>query len=713
MRHAHSTAKQRRSLACHCCCCCSRPSASMQHPQTQHQQQQHYPPPLNTTSPQQYVAHSPHHQLRTPSHLTTSTSTPAMAVVSHSVDTSSPSPHSQPHSQQRVRDSQQQQQQHQQQQRARSYSSTQPPAALTHSTPSPLSNSSSSFSSSSSSSSSTERWVRECLLKCCQLVLHNRLLLAESDSQLPVNKSFNLHTPEAGITHADWDERMRGREGDVIVLDIVLKGGGRGPVLLERWSLHHDMDEMMFNASPLSSSSASTATAASSSRRVDPTIMFKRMLLLCRSLYSYVRLLPAAALAKQVHTYVEYGKSPPFTLDFSLHTASTSSPASFSATPTSFNFTAVATPRGTFSVSVSYVADLSSVPIGTPQRVQPVMERGELMEDYVGHKASEAQREQPQATRRQSMPVATAYPPRAASALPAFTTSTAHSLPHPLPHQLTHRKSSRSNSHTYVDSYSPGTNTPTFTHGTPPTPSQYPHSLTDTPSFPSSPHLYSTHTHIPHSHSSPMAIAPQPAPSPTTSTSSLSPSGAAASPPIAIPMPAYSTSSSSVSASRLSSQRQSLQHTPPLHAMPATDRLSARSLTSQTPLSQTASRSRSSGSFSPVERALSTPSSRLAGPATAPTTSLSLLASSRSQQRLSSVAPPALVAHSDRNAQLGTLIQWFSSLPPLESSSTTTTAADGGTVHVARMRSVSDALQQLDVLLGKSQQLKERSAAAR
>ena len=289
--------------------------------------------------------------------------------------------------------------------------------------------------------------MRECLLKCCQLVLHNRLLLAESEQQLGVNKSFNLHTPEAGITHADWDERMRGREGDVIVLDITLKtstnsssSSSRGPLLLERWSLHHDMDELMFAASPLSLSSSSSAGAAGSRRGVDPTIMFKRMLLLCRSLYSYVRLLPAAALAKQVHTYVEYGKSPPFMLDFSLHTASTSSPASFTSPPTSYNFTAIATPRGTFSVSVSYIADLSSVAVSTPQRVQPAIERGEVMEDYVGHKASEAQREQRYTTRRQSMPVATAYPPRAASAHPAPSSSTtAHSLPQSLPHQLTHR----------------------------------------------------------------------------------------------------------------------------------------------------------------------------------------------------------------------------------------------------------------------------------
>ena len=622
-------------------------------------------------------------------------------------------------------------QQQQQQQRSRSYSSSQQsPPPLTHSTPSPLGSSSSSSSSassfSSSSSSSTERWVRECLLKCCQLVLHNRLLLPETDNQLPVNKSFNLHTPEAAITHQDWDERMRGREGDVIVLDILLKAGSsisssRGPVLLERWSLHHDMDELMFGASPLSSSSssASSSAAAAAARRVDPTIMFKRMLLLCRSLYSYVRLLPAAALAKQVHTYVEYGKSPPFTLDFSLHTASTSSPASFIATPTSYSFTAVATPRGTFSVSVSYVADLSAVAISTPQRVQPAIERGEVMEDYVGHKASETQREQRYAVRRQSMPIATAYPPRAASALPAPASSTAHSLPQSLPHQLTHRKSSRSNSHTYIDSYSPGTNTPTFTHSTPPTPSQFPHSLTDTPTFsslPPSPHPYSSH--IPHSHSSPIAIVPPPAGSPTsTGSSSLSPTGIASSPPIAIPVPAASTSSPA--ASRLSSQRHSLQHTPPLHSLPANDRLSARSLTSQTSVSQLPSRSRSSSGFSPVERALSTPASRhaaassTASPAS-PTTSLSLLAASRTQQqRHSSIPPPALAAHSDRSAQLGTLIQWFGSLPPLEVCSMATTTADGGTVQAVRTQSVSDALQQLDLMLGKTQQLKERSAAAR
>ena len=601
-----------------------------------------------------------------------------------------------------MRDSRQQQQQ-----RARSYSSTQPAASLTHSTPSPLS-----ASSSSSTSSSTERWVRECLLKCCQLVLHNRLLLAESEQHLPVNKSFNLHTPEAGVTHADWLSSMRGREGDVIVLDILLKTGGRGggPVLLERWSLHHDMDELAFHTSPLHTSASSPSA---STRRVDPTLMFKRMLLLCRSLYSYVRLLPAATLAKQVHTYVEYGKSPPFTLDFSLHTAQTSSPASFSATPTTFNFTPVATPRGTFSVSVLYVADLSSVNVGAMQRAQPVLERGEVMEDYVGHKASEAQREQPLVTRRQSMPVAVAYPPRAASALPASSLAAPHSLPHTLPHQLEHRKSSRSNSHTYIDSYSPTTNTPTFAPGTPPTPSQYPHSLTDTPTFSSrtsSPH----HTaHIPHSQSSPMAIA-QSADSPSTSTGSLSPLGAAASPSIAIPVPNFSAaSSSSVSASRLSQQGQSLPQTPPLHSMPATDRLSSRSFTSQVPQTQAASRSRSTSGFSPVERALSTPSSRHAVFAGTPTTSLSLLAQSRTPQRLSSVAPPALAAHSDRNAQLGTLIAWFGALPPLESAGTATPAVDGGAVSAVRMRSVSEALQQLDVWLKKGAQLQERAAAAR
>ena len=263
------------------------------------------------------------------------------------------------------------------------------------------------------------------------------------------------------------------------------------------------------------------------------------------------------------------------------------------------------------------------------------------MEDYVGHKASEAQRGQPPVTRRQSMPVAVAYPPRASSALPASSLTTPHSLPHTLPHQLTHRKSSRSNSHTYIDSYSPGTNTPTFAPGTPPTPSQYPHSLTDTPTFSSltsSPHPYSAH--IPHSHSSPMAIAPQPATSPTSTSTRHSPLGAAASPPIAIPVPLSAALSSSASASRLSSSRQSLPHTPPLHSMPATDRLSSRSLTTHAPLTQATSRSRSTGGLSPVERALSTPSSRHAVFAATPTTSLSLLASSRTQQRLSSVVPP-------------------------------------------------------------------------
>ena len=417
----------------------------MQQPQYQH----HTPPALTSGGSssggwsQSQSQSQSQHELGSAPALASSASSPAMPALSHSGSAEPQRPS------QRTQSS------------SPSSSAAAPPASLlTTSSSSPLS------SSSSSSSSSTERWVRECLIKCLQIVLHSRLLSPASDSHLPVNKTFNLHTPEAGITHAEWDERMRGKEGQVIVLDVLLSSSSSSasPVLLERWSLHHDVDDL-FASAPLS--------ASSSSRRVDPSLMFKRMLLLCRSLYSYVRLLPAASLAKQAHTYVEHDYSPPFTLHYSLHTSSHASAAAFIAAPASYSFSPIITPRGSFNLHVLYLPDLSFFSFPPVKRAMA----SELMEDYMTRvHSSPAAAVELRGGRRQSMPVvpsSAAFPLRAAtvSALPSSSSAAPSSLPASL------------SGRALVDRFSPVTNTPPFTHGSPPTPSHYPPSLSDTPPF--------------------------------------------------------------------------------------------------------------------------------------------------------------------------------------------------------------------------------------
>ena len=558
--------------------------------------------------------------LRTPSSLTSSSSTPAMSGLSRAAEaSSSPSPSGQPPAHRRP-----------------SASSPSPPHPLTSSTPSPLSSSqtsSSSFTSSSTSSTlSTDRYVREFLLKCLQIVLHARLLSPTSEDQLPVSKTFNLHTPEAGLTHGEWDERMRGREGEVISLDVWLStaASSASPVLLERWRLHHDLAEL-FAASPLSSSG--------SARRVDPTIMFKRMLLQCRALYSYVRLLPAAQLTKHVAAHIEHDLSPPFTLHYSLLTAQSASLDSFRHPPASYSFTPIGTPRGQFNMDVLYLADLAFIALPSISRQLP----GEgvltgAVENYMNRSGSLT--ESPFAlSRRSSMPslpfqqsVFSQTARAAAVSMVPIPVAQPHSLPSSFGHRRPH-----SNSHTHVESYSPATNTPTFTHGTPPTPSYYPSSFTDTPplsSLPPSPHLVG-HA-IPHSHSSPIAIVAQPAPSPTHSS-------LAQSPPIAIPARPM---------------------------MPASAVLSSRSLSSHSPVTSAPLRSRAytQQPHTPLrgDRVAFSPPSAYPPSARpgAPMTGLSLLSQSGGQYALPPPSPLSSPHPPQRDAELAMMMQWHRALPP-------------------------------------------------
>jgi hypothetical protein len=502
--------------------------------------------------------------------------------------------------------------------------------------------------------------VRECLIKCLQIVLHSRLLSPASDAHLPVNKTFNLHTPEAGITHAEWDERMRGKEGQVIVLDVLLSSSSSSasPVLLERWSLHHDVDDL-FASAPLS--------ASSSSRRVDPSLMFKRMLLLCRSLYSYVRLLPAASLAKQAHTYVEHDYSPPFTLHYSLHTSSHASAAAFISSPASYSFTPIITPRGSFNLHVLYLSDLSFFSFPPVKRAMA----SELMEDYMTRVQSSPALAADVRGRRLSVPVmpsSAAFPSRAAT-VTVFPSSSSVA-PSSLPASLS--------GPALVDRYSPVTNTPPFSHGSPPTPSQYPPSLSDTPPFsslPPSPHAYGLHMQMSHSHSSPVAISPPVLPA----VHSPSSSGHASSPPIAIPIPH----------SRSSSQ-------------------SSRSLSSHSPVPIALARGRAASQSSSLS------------PAAAPTTGLSLL----SQPSVGYGLPPPPSSSSSplsrplsRDAQLGQLLSWMRELPPLQSVLVPAETAAGireegnAGSGVVNLLSVDDTLRELDVLLQRNAELKARVAA--
>lgn len=96
----------------------------------------------------------------------------------------------------------------------------------------------------------------------------------------------------------------------------------------------------------------------SSNRKFDPSVMYKQMIILVRSLFSYVRMLPAYALFKASQMNLESREQASFHLESSI-TSECTDAAVFDSPPANFCFTSISTDRGKLHVSVFYRKECS------------------------------------------------------------------------------------------------------------------------------------------------------------------------------------------------------------------------------------------------------------------------------------------------------------------------------------------------------------------
>lgn len=233
---------------------------------------------------------------------------------------------------------------------------------------------------------------------------------------------FNLHVPEWAGVRGELDLLLRSSSPDVsasgslsssqllsgapagssstgslakespvtsglVQLDVILRNA-KNPaqyVLIERWNVQHERHlgsssggGDLFQSGLLPSQQ--NAAAAAASRKADAGSMYKKLLLLVRSVYTFVKLLPAhnawklaqlclerreacaftvghqlSSSEKSLAALVQTGQAPP-----SAHGGHVLTPV-FDQSPAHFTFNSVATPTGRFTLSVFYRPELHQV----------------------------------------------------------------------------------------------------------------------------------------------------------------------------------------------------------------------------------------------------------------------------------------------------------------------------------------------------------------
>jgi len=182
----------------------------------------------------------------------------------------------------------------------------------------------------------------------------------------------------------------------IIQLDILMRST-KNPsqyVLLERWNFQHerigghhstsggatDMGASLGPPPMAAPASSSSASSLSASRRTDQATMYKKLVLLVRSLYSFVKILPAYDSWRMAQLCLERREDCPFALVHQLSSSERSlqqlqaaglTPPSahgpliltpsFDQSPRCYSFTPIPTPVGKLALSVFYRAELSAV----------------------------------------------------------------------------------------------------------------------------------------------------------------------------------------------------------------------------------------------------------------------------------------------------------------------------------------------------------------
>ncbi|PRW58175.1 autophagy-related 13 [Chlorella sorokiniana] len=279
----------------------------------------------------------------------------------------------------------------------------------------------------SSSGPSVERVIAEAYVKAAEVVLDARIVGSgrRAPPQPQKRAWFNLEVPEVEPAATTALERWRREAGLPLVLEIFLQPWGaqaaasaggeqdRVETLLERWVVHYypQLPEGAGGAPHLSRSQLA---------RLSPSTVYKRLVITLRSLFTYLRVLPAY----RMYRACKRQRGANFTLGYRLHSTlpGRAGSAGGSRRLQSFRFGGVDTPYGQFRISVDY-QPASTVTILEQTTSPPPLPQ--IIADYLGGSGSSGSGDGGGPPLRHAMsasvftgPAGPALSPRQASVLP-------------------------------------------------------------------------------------------------------------------------------------------------------------------------------------------------------------------------------------------------------------------------------------------------------
>ena len=211
-----------------------------------------------------------------------------------------------------------------------------------------------------------EQVAAEGLVKAAQVVLGARrgragsAPAASTSASASINRWFNLETEERDPLLDHW----RRDAGAPVVLDTAFQQPGEAPHLLERWVFRYRRKTPGLNDLSSSSSSGSASLGApggsrllqrSGSGRLETPVIYKRLVIMLRSLYSKSRMMPGYAL----HSALKRRAGAPG-LACTLHAPADGAQLA-DAVPggmATFDFTPIETPVGFLTFAVHYLPAL-------------------------------------------------------------------------------------------------------------------------------------------------------------------------------------------------------------------------------------------------------------------------------------------------------------------------------------------------------------------
>mmetsp|Transcript_18503 Transcript_18503/g.27714 ORF Transcript_18503/g.27714 Transcript_18503/m.27714 type:complete len:609 (-) Transcript_18503:201-2027(-) len=175
-------------------------------------------------------------------------------------------------------------------------------------------------------------WPQNCVHKVGQIVVQSRLKLETAPRK---NKDFRISTPEVPALREKINKFMEKNQNVIVHIEIDVTADGKKPILLERWSINYE---------------DSSLRRPEAKKNILPVIC-----LLIRSVYSYVKILPASRLARCESP----GKEPEkkgYKLSYRIFSSSEVRP--FDSQPRTFKFSPVESSDGKrLQINVSHRKD--------------------------------------------------------------------------------------------------------------------------------------------------------------------------------------------------------------------------------------------------------------------------------------------------------------------------------------------------------------------